>query len=104
MCPLSYYQIMRNCKDKRAHRYQMVQYALSHGVKPAARVFGTSPPVVRKWLSRFKEHGYAGLIDLSRRRITRRILPLKASKIISSALKRINTAGWEQNRSKHLRA
>ena len=21
MCPLSYYQIMRNCKDKRAHRY-----------------------------------------------------------------------------------
>jgi len=58
---------MRNCKDKRAHRYQMMQYALSHGVKPAARVFGTSPPVVRKWLNRFKEHGYAGLCDLSRR-------------------------------------
>ena len=67
MCPLSYYQIMRNCKDKRAHRYQMVQYALSHGVKPTARVFGTSPPVVRKWLNRFKEQGYAGLSDLSRR-------------------------------------
>ena len=67
MCPLSYYQIMRNCKDKRAHRYQMVQYALSHGVKPAARVFGTSPPVVRKWLNRFKEHGYTGLVDLSHR-------------------------------------
>ena len=67
MCPLSYYQIMRNCKDKRAHRYQMVQYALSHGVKPTARVFGTSPPVVRKWLKRFKESGYAGLVDLSRR-------------------------------------
>ena len=67
MCPLSYYQIMRNCKDKRAHRYQMIQYALSHGVKPAAKVFGTSPPVVRKWLKRFKEQGYAGLIDLSRK-------------------------------------
>ena len=67
MCPLSYYQIMRNCKDKRAHRYQMVQYALSHGVKPTARVFGTSPPVVRKWLDRFKEQGYAGLLDLSRK-------------------------------------
>ena len=67
MCPLSYYQIMRNCKDKRAHRYQMVQYALSHGVKPTARVFGTSPPVVRKWLERFKEQGYAGLPDLSRK-------------------------------------
>ena len=67
MCPLSYYQTMRNCKDKRAHRYQMVQYALKHGVKPAARVFRTSPPMVRKWLVRFKEHGYEGLLDLSRR-------------------------------------
>ncbi len=67
MCPLLYYQIMRNCKDKRAHRYQMVQYALSHGVKPTARLFGTSPPVVRKWIKRFKEQGYAGLVDLSRR-------------------------------------
>jgi len=45
----------------------MVQYALSHGVKPTARLFGTSPPVVRKWLTRFKELGYAGLSDLSRR-------------------------------------
>jgi transposase len=45
----------------------MVQYALSHGIKPTARVFGTSPPVVRKWLNRFKEQGYAGLVDLSRK-------------------------------------
>jgi len=45
----------------------MVQYALSHGVKPTARIFGTSPPVVRKWLTRFQEQGYAGLRDLSRR-------------------------------------
>jgi len=45
----------------------MAQYALSHGIKPTARVFGTSPPVVRKWLNRFKEQGYAGLVDLSRR-------------------------------------
>jgi transposase len=45
----------------------MVQYALYHGVKPAAKVFSTSPPVVRKWLARFKEHGYEGLLDLSRR-------------------------------------
>jgi transposase len=45
----------------------MVQYAFSHGVKPTARVFGTSPPVVRKWFGRFKKLGYAGLADLSRR-------------------------------------
>ncbi len=67
MCPLSYYQIMRNCKDKRAHRYQMVQHALSYGIKPTARVFGSGPQVVRKWLARFKEQGYPGLSDLSRR-------------------------------------
>ncbi|MBI4981702.1 MAG: helix-turn-helix domain containing protein, partial [Candidatus Omnitrophica bacterium] len=67
MCPMSYYQNMRNCKDKRAHRYQMIQYALKHGIKPAARLFHTSSPVVRKWLTRFKEHGYDGLLDLSYR-------------------------------------
>ena len=67
MCPLSYYQNMRNCKDKRAHRYQTVQYAFKYGVRPAARAFHTSPLVVRKWLKRFKESGYEGLLDLFRR-------------------------------------
>ena len=67
MCPLSYYQNMRNCKDKRAHRHQMIQYAIKHGVKPTARIFNTSPPVIRKWLKRFKEQGYEGLLDLSRK-------------------------------------
>ncbi len=67
MCPLSYYQIMRNCKDKRAHRYQMIQHALKEGVKPAARAFRTSAPIVRKWLKRFKENCYDGLLDLSRK-------------------------------------
>jgi transposase len=43
----------------------MVQYALKNGIKPAARVFHTSPIVVRKWLKRFKETGYEGLLDLS---------------------------------------
>ena len=67
MCPLSYYQNMRNCKDKRAHRYQMIQYALKVSVKATARLFHTSPPVVRKWLRRFKELGYEDLRDRSRR-------------------------------------
>ena len=67
MCPCSYYHIMRNCKDPRAHRYQMIQYALKRGVKPAALLFHTSPPVVRKWLRRFKEHAYGGLLDRCRR-------------------------------------
>jgi transposase len=45
----------------------MVQYALTHGIKPAARMFNTSPPLVRTWLTRFKEQGYAGLSDRSRK-------------------------------------
>jgi len=67
MCPMRYYQIMRNCKDKRAHRYQMVQYALKHGRKLTARAYNTSPGVVRKWITRLTEEGYASLADRSRR-------------------------------------
>lgn len=67
MCPYRYYHIMRESKDKRQWRYQMVQQALENGIKPTARAFQTSPPVVRKWLRRFKAQGYEGLKDLSRR-------------------------------------
>lgn len=67
MCPLQYYQIMRNCKDKKHHRYQLVCYAQENGNKPAARVFHTSPVVVRKWVRRFRLQGYEALKDKSRR-------------------------------------
>jgi hypothetical protein len=56
---------MRQSKDKKQWRYQMVQYAFSNGVKPAARRFHTSPPVVRKWATRFQTEGYSGLEDHS---------------------------------------
>ena len=56
---------MRLSKDKKQWRYQMVQYAQEHGIKPAARTFNTSPPVVRDWLKRFKTEGYSGLQDRS---------------------------------------
>ena len=102
MCPLSYYQIMRNCKDKRAHRYQMVQYALSHGLKPTARLFGTSPPVVRKWLTRFKELGYAGLSDLSRKPHHSPRATAQDIKDHIVALKK-NITAWERNRLKPLK-
>lgn len=65
MCPYQYNQVMRHTKDKKQWRYQMVQYAFSRGVKPAARTFHTSPPVVRKWINRFKTDGYNGLADRS---------------------------------------
>ena len=67
MCPYPYYQIMRQSKDKKFWRYQMVQHGLKHGVKPTARAFKTSPPVVRFWRDRFQREGYSGLGDKSHR-------------------------------------
>ena len=67
MCPYKYYHVMKDSKDKKQWRYQMVQKALEIGVKPAARVFNTSPPVVRKWRDQFLVEGYAGLEDRSHR-------------------------------------
>ena len=67
MCPIGYYQIMRNCTDKKQHRYQMVVFGKKNGIKCAARVFNTSPPVVRKWRDRYEVEGYQGLEDRSHR-------------------------------------
>jgi hypothetical protein len=58
---------MRLSKDKKQQRYQMVIYAKEHGVKPAAKLYATTPRTVRKWLTRFIEGGYQALDDLSRR-------------------------------------
>ncbi len=67
MCPYPWYQVMRLSKDKKQQRYQMVIHAKEHGVKPAARLYATTPKTVRKWLLRFIESGYKDLADLSRR-------------------------------------
>ena len=67
MCPYTWYQVMRFSKDKKQQRYQMVIYALEHGVKPTARTYDTTPKTVRKWVARFKQGGYQALEDLSRR-------------------------------------
>src|SRR3990167_4787705 len=65
MCPYKYYHVMKDSKDKKQWRYQMVHKALEIGVKPAARLFQTFSSVVRKWLKRFKTEGYRGLADRS---------------------------------------
>ncbi len=67
MCPYPWYQVMRLSKDKKQQRYQMVIHAREHGVKPASRLYATSPKTVRKWFMRFIEGGYQALGDLSRR-------------------------------------
>ena len=56
----------RQSKDPKVFRYKLVTYAKKHGVKPAARVFGTTPKTVRKWFRRWEPGSMKGLSDQSR--------------------------------------
>lgn len=61
MGPLRYHTIMRQSKESICLRLEVVRYAREHGVKPAARPFGTTPKTVRKWLTRWRQSaGSAG--------------------------------------------
>jgi transposase len=71
---------MRISKDKKQQRYQMVIYALDCGIKPAARLYDTTPKTVRKWIRRFKENGYEALADSSTK-------PKHSPKVLSSELR-----------------
>jgi hypothetical protein len=56
MCPIPYYTMLRQSKDKsylRYHRLRMVQYAREHGIKPTARDFGTTVKTIRTWVGRY---------------------------------------------------
>ena len=69
MKPLSYYEQiirMKGKADKFDLRLRMVKHALVYGVKPAARVFDTTPKTVRKWLRRYQQERLAGLNELPR--------------------------------------
>ena len=48
-------------------RLRMVLHAKSNGIKPAAKLFMTTPDTVRKWLRRYNESGKNGLKDVSKR-------------------------------------
>jgi transposase len=67
MCPYRYYDIMRESKDPRQLRYQMVLSVEKRGIKATARSFQTSRNTVRKWHRRWQELGYHGLEELPRR-------------------------------------
>jgi len=66
MSPYPYYDIMRKSKDPTYLRYRMVISAQERGVKPTARLFGTTPKTVRKWVQRWKAQGWEGLQEHSR--------------------------------------
>jgi transposase len=61
MTQLGYADLRGHVKDPLAMRTAMVRYALEHGVKPAARTYGTSPQTVRLWLKRYRSEGLSGL-------------------------------------------
>jgi transposase len=67
MCPYAYYDVMRNCKDPRQLRYQVVVSVEKHGIKATARAFRSSRNTIRKWYKRWLKGGYHGLEELSRR-------------------------------------
>ena len=60
-----YYTTMREAKDPRATRLRMVQMAQEIGIKPAARLWKTTPKTVRKWSQRWNGE-YDSLRDQSR--------------------------------------
>ncbi|HDS01682.1 MAG TPA: helix-turn-helix domain-containing protein [candidate division Zixibacteria bacterium] len=56
MSPIKYFTQIRLQSDSRSLRHFMVQYAERYGIKPAARMFNTTPKTVKKWLRR-KDNG-----------------------------------------------
>lgn len=77
MCPYDYYSVMRQAKDPKQIRYQMVIAVEKFGLKPTARLFHSSKNTVKKWYRRWLALGYQGLAELSRR-------PLSSPKVIST--------------------
>ena len=67
MCPVEYFTMIRSKDHRFDYRKAMVGSALEYGVKPTARMFGTTPKTVRKWRNRYRNEGPAGLHDRSRR-------------------------------------
>lgn len=65
--PLSYPEMIRQVKPQSKYdlRLRLVHSAKQLGVKPAARLYGTSPQTVRLWLRRYRQGGRSGLGDRS---------------------------------------
>lgn len=97
MCPYSYYQFMRTCKDKKQLRYQMVVAAEKQGIKPTARDFKVSRTTVKKWLRRWREEGYQGLADRSRRpKASPLATPQESRRLLVKLKKKYKRLGAEQ--------
>ena len=86
MTPFNYYELiikMKNNADKYDLRLRIIKAALANGVKPAARLFDTTPKTVRKWLTRYKQERLAGLNELPRIPLT---CPHKTSPVLEKEI------------------
>ena len=82
--PYTYYEQIVRMKDKSDKydlRLRIIKYARQHGIKPAARLFDTTPKTVRKWFRRYEQERLAGLNELPR-------IPLNCPHKTSAALER----------------
>ena len=66
MCPVKYYDILRDSANPFNTRVKMVQYAFQFSISEAARAFGTTRDTVRKWKRLYEQHGTKGLANMSR--------------------------------------
>jgi hypothetical protein len=66
-----YFEVYKDKKNIVKLRTQMVEYALEHGIKPAAREFNTTVKTVKKWVKRFREDADAVLVSKRKTRKTK---------------------------------
>ena len=90
MCPVCYWEIIREMSDPFKYRLRMVECASEFGISEAARVFQTTRRTVRKWLRRYESEGQGGLRDRSRapRRSPHRVEGEVVNRILSYRAKR----------------
>ncbi len=62
-----YFSMITSSNKNFALRKEMVSHALLHGIRPAARQFGTTRKTVKKWIQRFKANGHTGFNEHSRK-------------------------------------
>jgi len=65
-CPARQFDLVREMKNAYNHRLRLLESAKRSGIKPSARLFGTTLPTVRKWLRRFQRYGPPGLAERCR--------------------------------------
>ena len=95
---LNYYILMKNFKDKKFLRLQMIEhYKQTLNVSLTAKCFSTTRKTVYKWIKRFEEFGISGLFDYSKRpKHSPKATPLELKQRVIEAKKKYKFLGAEQ--------